>query len=275
MIPTRTLPLNNLNFDYTQNANSRTVNFTTTTTSPWNWNFGDGTTSTLQNPVKTYSSNELATYDVSLKGITEKVKMRFPIPFSFRYIRIRQKPHTGLSAYDTPTLYNFSLQTVSGRYISPGTLTNPQSIVSQKYSGAGGFTAPGVGQTVISLIGSQRLTTDSGIRFRWMDTTPPQPTPYQTQWDLAIDYKELITTAIEEITCDFNCSGVGAGGLSDSYLVEYEIFASAHNADVTPQQQGDPLLIPGWVKIGEIENFVGVSTSIDARIQKTMLPQYT
>lgn len=281
MIPTRVLPLNNLNFDYSQQANSRTVNFTTTTAGPWNWNFGDGTTSTQQNPTKTYSSNELSTYSVSLNGVTEKVKLRFPIPFSFRYIRLRQKLHTGVSGYDTPTLYNFSLQTAAtgtsafnGPYISPGGLTNPQSIASQKYIGAGGFTVA-AGGSVISLIGSQSLTNDTGIRFKWEQSNPPDPIPYQTQWDLAIDYKELITIPIEEITCDFNANGVGSGGLTNASFVEYEVFASAHNANVTSQQQGDPALIPGWVKIGEIKPGDGLAVNLNARQQRTMIPQYT
>lgn len=274
MTPTRVLPLNNLNFDYTQQANSRTINFTTATTGPWNWNFGDGTTSTQQNPVKTYSSNQLATYNVSLKGITEKVKMRFPIPFSFRYIRIRQKSHTGNGEYATPALYNLQLETENGRYISPGVLTNPQSIVSQKYSGAGGFTVP-IGGSVASLIGSQSLTNDNGIRFRWQAMNPPDPIPYQTQWDLAIDYKELITTPIEEITMKLTSVLSAPGGVVSPFT-EYEIFASAHNADVTPMQQGDPLLIPGWVKVGEFKNFDYLSTRTPAGKRTfTMIPQYT
>ena len=271
MTPTRVLPLNNLNFDYTQNANSRTINFTTATPSPWNWNFGDGTTSTLQNPVKTYSSNELATYNVSLKGVTEKVRMRFPVPFAFRWLRIRQKPHTGTGAYSTPALYNLQLETVNGRYISPGGLTNPQSIGSQKYSGAGGFTVP-LGGSVISLIGSQSLTNNTGIRFKWEQQNPPDPTPYQTQWDLAIDYKELITTPIEEITMKLT-SRLDA---TTSPFTEYEIFASAYNSTATPEMQGDPLLIPGWVKVGEFKNFDYLSTRTPAGKRTfTMLPQYT
>jgi PKD repeat protein len=283
MIPTRVLPLNNLNFDYTQQPNSRTVNFTTTIPGPWNWNFGDGTTSTLQNPTKTYSSNELSTYNVSLNGVTEKVKLRFPIPFSFRYIRIRQKPHNGLGQYDTPPLFNFSLQTAAtgssttnGPYTSSGGLTNPQSIASQKYIGAGGFTVVN-GGSVISLIGSQSLTNDTGIRFKWEQSNPPDPIPYQTQWDLAIDYKELITTGIEEITMDINgtLTGGGPNFTSNAYLTEYEIFASAHNANVTSQQQGDPALIPGWVKVGEFKNLSGLVLNSNARFQQTMIPQYT
>jgi PKD repeat protein len=274
MTPTRVLPLNNLNFDYTQNANSRTINFTTATSSPWDWNFGDGTTSTLQNPTKTYSSNELATYNVSLKGVTEKVRIRFPIPFAFRWLRIRQKPHTGNGEYATPALYNLQLETASGRYISPNYLTNPQSIMSQKYSGAGGFTVP-LGGSVIGLIGSQKLTTDAGIRFRAQLSNPPDPIPYQTQWDVAIDYKELITTPIEEITMKLTSVLSAPGGVVSPFT-EYEVFASAHNADATSQQQGDPLLIPGWVKVGEFKNFDYLSTRTPAGKRTfTMLPQYT
>jgi hypothetical protein len=268
MTPTRVLPINNLNFDYTQDANSRTVRFTTAIAGPWAWNFGDGTTSTLQNPVKTYSSNLLQEYTVTLNGVTEIIKIRFPIPFAFRWLRIRQKTHNGNSEYATPALYNLQLETVSGRYISPGGLTNPQSIMSQKYSGAGGFTVP-LGGNVASFIGSQSLTNSNGLRFRSLEPG------YQTQWDLAVDYKELITTAIEEITMKLTAPLTSSGGIVSPFP-EYEIFASAHNADATSQQQGDPLLIPGWVKVGEFKNFDSLSTRTPAGKKTfTMIPQYT
>lgn len=268
MTPTRNLPLNTLNFDYSQNPNSRTIQFTTAIPGPWAWNFGDGTTSTLQNPVKTYSSNLLQSYNVTLNGVKEVVKIRFPIPFSFRWIRIRQKPHNGNSEYATPALYNLQLETVNGRYLSPGGLTNPQSIMSQKYSGAGGFTVP-LGGSVVSLIGSQSLTNSTGIRFR------SQEPGYQTQWDLAIDYKELISTAVEEITMKLTAPLTYPGGIVSPFP-EYEVFASAHNADATSQQQGDPLLIPGWIKVGEIKNFDSLSTRTPAGKRTfSMIPQYT
>jgi gliding motility-associated-like protein len=56
--------------DYTINADCSTVNFTATTSIPgavtWLWDFGDGTSSTSQNPVHTFSTNGNL-YTVTLK----------------------------------------------------------------------------------------------------------------------------------------------------------------------------------------------------------------
>jgi hypothetical protein len=267
MTPTRSLPLNYLNFDYTQDPNSRTVRFTTAIPGPWSWDFGDGTTSALVNPVKTYSSNTMEQYDVTLNGVKEIVKLRFPAPFPFRWVRIKLKPHTGVGQYDTLSMYNFSLQTVNGPYISTSGLTNPQSVGAWKVlSGAGGFTAVN-NSTIINPLNSQNFTNDTGIRFK------TEELDFTSEWDIAIDYKETINTAIEEITWDVNAAGISApGGLTNVELAEYEIFVSTYLADATPAMQADPSLIPGWLKIGEILPSSGAQLTLQARQQRVMTP---
>lgn len=62
-------PVANFNQSTTYGGRPLTVNFTDTSTGPadsWLWNFGDGNTSTLQNPSKTYTSKGI--YTVSLKA---------------------------------------------------------------------------------------------------------------------------------------------------------------------------------------------------------------
>ena len=253
LVTTRVMPPNYLNFDYTQDPNSRTVRFTSRAgAGSWSWDFGDGTTSTLQNPVKTYSSNSMQTYKVVHNGNTEYVKLRYPIPYGFRWIRLKQKLHDGLREYDTPCISNFKLQTTSGPYVSPLTLTNPQSIGSRRtISSNTTFTQGSTGGSSWDPFNTQNLTNSDGFRVR------TQNAQFTSEWDVAIDYKETIFTGIDNITMD--ALGSFVGGIQSQntmWLADYEVFVTDYTGNAPSVEfQSNPELLPtgySWLKIGEI-----------------------
>ena len=109
----RPLPLNIPYFYYT--VNNQTVTFTSIETADsYAWDFGDGTTSTLKDPVKQYSAKgtytvtlEVTNDDVVTRTTTEPVIIKSIIPFNVRYIKLEQNEHTGAHAWDTPTVLLF------------------------------------------------------------------------------------------------------------------------------------------------------------------------
>jgi PKD repeat protein len=113
-IPTvRPMPLNIPYFYYT--ITNQTASFTSTETADsYYWTFGDGTTSTLKDPVKTFPGR--GTYTVTLevtndsvvtRTTTEPVIIKSIVPFNTRYVKFVQNEHTGTHAYDTPTISSF------------------------------------------------------------------------------------------------------------------------------------------------------------------------
>lgn len=99
-------------FKYT--FNNTVVSFTSVETADsYAWTFGDGTTSTVKNPVKTYAKK--GTYTVTLavtnggvvtRTTTEPVIVESLTPFNVRYVKLVQNNHTGTHAFDTPFVYN-------------------------------------------------------------------------------------------------------------------------------------------------------------------------
>jgi len=267
-VPTRVLPINTLAFNYTIPNNNFTVNFTTSLPGPWLWNFGDGTTSTLQNPTKTYSTR--GTYFVNLNGITEPVKV---IPFSgypFRYIRIKQKLHDGTHPFDTPFIANFKLQSNAGAYETPIAYTNAQEVRSRRISSANtswmlGYT----GATTFDPLGTLNF---AGPRLNY--TTPPFPpvgsgggpainglrvrtnnANNTSEWDVVIDYEEPggIITRIHDITMDLAIPTVTGYAPTVAAGISYEIFTTPYVGTFSSSTDPD-LIYPGqsWTKIGEI-----------------------
>jgi PKD repeat protein len=113
-IPTiRPMPLNIPYFYYT--ITNQTASFTSIETADsYLWTFGDGTTSTLKNPVKQFPRK--GTYNVTLavtnggvvtRTTTEPVIIKSIVPFNTRYVKFVQNEHTGTHAYDTPTVSSF------------------------------------------------------------------------------------------------------------------------------------------------------------------------
>ena len=109
----RPMPLNIPYFYYT--ITNQTASFTSIETADsYAWTFGDGTTSTLANPVKTFPGR--GTYNVTLavtnggvvtRTTTEPVIIKSIVPFNTRYVKFVQNAHTGTHAYDTPTISSF------------------------------------------------------------------------------------------------------------------------------------------------------------------------
>ena len=127
MTPIRPMPANIPYFKYT--FDNTTVSFTSMETADsYAWTFGDGTTSTLKNPVKTYAAK--GTYTVTLavtnggvvtRTTTEPVIVEAINPFNVRYVKLVQNSHTGTHAFDTP--YVFNLYAKFNR--NQGVQTNP------------------------------------------------------------------------------------------------------------------------------------------------------
>jgi len=109
----RPMPLNIPYFYYT--ITNQTASFTSIETADsYLWTFGDGTTSTLKNPVKQFPRK--GTYNVTLavtnggvvtRTTTEPVIIKSIVPFNTRYVKFVQNEHTGTHAYDTPTVSSF------------------------------------------------------------------------------------------------------------------------------------------------------------------------
>ena len=110
MSATRPMPLNIPYFDYT--FNNTTATFTSyETADSYAWSFGDGTTSTLKDPVKTFPAR--GTYNVTLavtnggvvtRTTTEPVIVKSLVNFDVRHVKLVQNLHTGTTEWDTPTI---------------------------------------------------------------------------------------------------------------------------------------------------------------------------
>jgi gliding motility-associated-like protein len=142
--------------DYSSNPNSGcvplTVNFTDLTTAgdgaltSWQWNFGDGTTSTQQNPVKTY--NTPGTYSVSLfvsdvNGCkTEKLKSNLITATSKPTAKFTVSDTLSCKIPHTVTITNTSTGTGLTYFWSfgNGTTSNSANPPSVTYNNFGNFT---------------------------------------------------------------------------------------------------------------------------------------
>jgi PKD repeat protein len=246
---TRVLPINNLAFNYTFSNNNFTANFTTGTTGPWSWNFGDGTTSTLQNPSKTFTTRGIkyVTLTSASGTIIEPVNVLPVFAYNPRYIRIKQKLHDGTHQWDTPYIANLKLQTISGSYVSGGGLTNPQSIVSKRITDGTAWSSGYTGAGTFDPLNTQNLTNNTGLRF---STTNAGNT---SQWDVVVDYKEAVSSRIHNITLDAAIPTVSGFAPTAATGISYEVFTTPYTG--TFASATDPDNIGGgatWTKIGEI-----------------------
>ena len=251
---TRVLPINNLSFNYTFNTNSYTANFTGLgTADSWLWQFGDGTTSTLQNPTKTFSTRGIkyVTLNKTTGGVTtsvtEPVNVLPVFPYNFRYIRIKQKNHDGAHQWDTPYLANLKVQTLTGSYVSPGGLTNPQSICSKRITQGTAWSPSYTGATTFDPLNTQNLTNNTGLRFSTSNASNI------SEWDVVVDFKEAVATRVHDITLDAAIPTVSGFAPTTATGISYEIFATPYTG--TFASATDPDNIGGgatWTKIGEI-----------------------
>jgi len=258
MTPIRPMPPKIPYFRYT--FDNRTVSFVSAETgTAYAWTFGDGTTSTVKNPIKTYAAK--GTYTVSLtvtfagggtRTTTEPVIVEALAGYPVRYIKFAQKDHTGINAWDTPFVSNVRpifnrnalVQTspVAHFYINPISIAKAETYSMQWY---GGTTSPGpVAPNLIDPISptsanNTRLYEGGGIRVKSLDGT------FRTKWELVGDFGTAISN-IDKFHGQFsrwsNYDGtpnpVCAG-------ISYEVFVTDY--------VGAPSGISGatWTKIGE------------------------
>lgn len=211
MTPIRPMPLNIPYFKYT--FNNTTVSFTSVETADsYAWTFGDGTTSTLKDPVKTYASK--GTYTVTLavtnggvvtRTTTEPVIVEALNPFSVRYVKLVQNNHTGTHAFDTP--YVARLWTVFNRNQTVQTNPTPYPVTgdpvirtvakaetySQEYWSTTGLSGNPFNQInpLVSPDNSILSWDGGGVRAKSLDAT------FRTGWELIQDFQTPIDNILQ------------------------------------------------------------------------------
>jgi PKD repeat protein len=259
MTPIRPMPPRIPYFKYT--FDNRTVSFTSVETADsYAWNFGDGTTSTVKNPVKTYSA--AGTYNVTLavtnggvvtRTTTEPVIVESIVGYPIRYIKLAQKEHTGINAWDTPHISNIEavfnrnalVQTapVSHFYVNPINIAKSEGYSMEWYAGTASPDAPNEPRTfnpLSSALGdNKRPYEGGGLRVKSLDGT------FKTKWELTADFGTAISN-IDQFRGSFsrwsNYDGtpnpVCAGISYEIYVTDY-VGAPAGIASAT------------WTKIGD------------------------
>jgi PKD repeat protein len=263
MTPIRPMPPRIPYFKYT--FNNRIVSFTSMETADsYAWNFGDGTTSTLRNPVKTYSSQ--GTYNVSLavtnggvvtRTTTEPVIVEALVNYPVRYMKFAQKEHTGLNAWDTPYVADITPscnrnqiqqtnpESTEGWGLQPINVAYSEGYSMEWYAGTASPDAPNDPRKYNnpvnpSLQDNKRPWVNSaGLRVKSLDGT------FRTKWEIVGDFGVAINN-INKFNAHFsrwsNWDGtpnpVCAG-------ISYEVYVTDY--------VGLPSGIAGatWTKIGE------------------------
>jgi len=271
MTPIRPMPPKIPYFKYT--FDNRTVSFTSVETADsYAWTFGDGTTSTLKNPVKTYAAK--GTYTVTLavtnggvvtRTTTEPVIVESLLGYPIRYIKFAQKEHTGINAWDTPYVNQFrpifnrnTVQQTTPQY-SFDTSNSLIKARSNTYSMQWypGTQSPGPYEpTTIEPIGTSILFNTTGLRVKSLDGT------FRTKWELIGDFGTTPVNNITEFRAQFsrwsNYDGtpnpVCAG-------ISYEVFVSPDLGATPPTS--------GWTKIGD---FTPTGMPLNIEKQYTMIP---
>ncbi|MBK9046013.1 MAG: PKD domain-containing protein [Bacteroidetes bacterium] len=132
--------LANFSFTPTSGCLPVTVNFTDLSVAPvsWLWDFGDGNTSTLQNPVHTYTVAPTSSVTLTITDTSGCTKTRYKTPVAIVLPQISVSDSSGCRPFNV----NFSSSTVANSYLwdfgdgSTSTLQNP----SHLYSNAGLYT---------------------------------------------------------------------------------------------------------------------------------------
>ena len=260
----RPMPLNIPYFYYT--ITNHTVSFTSIETADsYLWTFGDGTTSTLKDPVKTFPRR--GTYTVTLEvtngGVvtrttTEPVIIRSLVPVNTRYVKFVQNEHTGTYAFDTPTLRAF--KAIKGPYQLPVALTaNKYSLTDFQYEDynmdicyAGNQTQtviPNIAATsqypeipdynVPNRIFSYPTQNWSGIRAKSLDAS------FRTSWSLIIDL-QVAHEGIEDFTIGLRRDQITNGA---PFPAATGITYSVYVTDVTSNTINP--LTATWTKVGD------------------------
>jgi PKD repeat protein len=272
MTPIRPMPPRIPYFKYT--FNNRTVSFTSVETgTAYAWNFGDGTTSTIKNPVKTYSAK--GTYTVTLtvtfsgggtRTTTEPVIVESLVGYPVRYIKFAQKDHTGINAWDTPYINNVRpifnrnalVQTspVAKFYINPTNIAKSNTYSMQWYPGT---VSPDQGSPTSPFdpVGTSNLFNGAGLRVKSLDGT------FKTKWELTGDFGTAISN-IDQFRAQFS-RWSNYDGTSNPVCtgISYEVYVTDY--------VGAPSGISGatWTKIGD---FTPTSMPLNTEKDYTMTP---
>ena len=275
MTPIRPMPPRIPYFKYT--FDNRTVSFTSVETADsYAWTFGDGTTSTLKNPVKTYAAR--GTYTVTLavtnggvvtRTTTEPVIVEALAGYPVRYVRFAQKEHTGINAWDTPFVCNFYPVFGKNQFVQtaptqgPFDTSNSTSIAkantySMNWIAGTADTFPPTAIDPIVAPQNRRLFDASGIRVKSLDGT------FRTKWELTGDFGTTPIRNITQFKADFsrwsNYDGtpnpVCAG-------ISYEVFVTDYVG--APSGIGSAT----WTKIGD---FTPTGMPLNNNREYTMVP---
>lgn len=267
MFPIRPMPLNVPYFYYT--ITNHTASFTSVETADsYAWTFGDGTTSTLQNPTKTFPSR--GTYNVTLavttggivtRTTTEPVIIKSIVPFNTRYVKFVQNTHTGTYAFDTPTLVNF--KAIKGPSNLPVALTK-KSLTDFQYQDynmdvcAAGFTTqPVIPLTTSTLFGPVPTPANMwfsyggaggggvdynnkfGIRAKSLDAS------FITSWSLIVDL-QVAHQEIEDFTVELRRDQISVGAPYPTATgINYSVYVTNETGSTI-----NPLTAT-WTKIGD------------------------
>jgi len=277
MTAVRPMPMNIPYFKYT--IADKTVTFQSMETgTSYAWDFGDGTTSTLQNPVKTYSTTGTKTVSLTVnfsgggsRTTTEPVIVEAIDTSAVRYIMIEQPLVTSSSLFGTPTLTNLSLWRSSNK-INPYTQPVWGNGYNQ-FTNDGGTWHSGTTTTppVITgtLLTAQNLTQTQlidgvGVRVRGDDTL------YRSNWRAIVDFKQPINT-IDQIKIDAAKFLATPSGNPPENGPTYNVYSNTYIGDnwqsIRPSFN-DPASF-GWTLIGTI---TPASMSSSAFTTYTMTP---
>ena len=266
MTPIRPMPPSIPYFKYT--FNNRTVSFTSVETADsYAWTFGDGTTSTLKNPVKTYAAK--GTYNVTLavtnggvvtRTTTEPVIVETLNGSPVRYVKFAQKLHTGTHAFDTPTFANLYPIFNKNKYVQTTPqadfYVDPRNIAkAQTYSMD--FTQGTAGTPVIDPITAPKNKTTNYVRVKSLDGT------FRTKFELVADFVTPVNN-LTGFSIDLTRWPADGAPATAATGISYEMFITDY--------VGAPAGIAGatWTKVGDF-NPTNIPTTVEERYFMTPL----
>lgn len=255
MTALRPMPPNIPYFKYT--FNNTVATFTSMETADsYLWNFGDGTTSTLKDPVHTFPKR--GTYTVSLQvtngGVvtrttTEPVIVEALAPFDIKYIKFAQNTHDGTHAFDTPYVANMKVN-----YLTDNVASGDQ-IVLKHDDATLQYRIGTDGQTIINPVGTTRLT-GGGYRIKSYDAS------FVSEYDLVVNLGQVYN-GITDVTVElgrWTATGYPetlAAGISYSVYVTDYVGTTPQSSSVT------------WTKVGE---FNPTSIPLNASATYSIIP---
>jgi PKD repeat protein len=255
MIPRRPMPPNIPYFKYT--FDNLTASFQSMETADsYAWTFGDGTTSTSQNPTKTFSSR--GTYNVTLavttggivtRTTTEPVIVEAIAPFDVRYVKFEQNEHDGTHAFDTPWLANFKMKNIQdslNSYIvytsgapyealEVGKTVAKEDFYSMQYTPSDGSFSfnPTTNPYWFRLMNS-----DDGLRVKSLDAG------FLTKWNLICDFRQAWKN-VSDFTVDVALANISPNPTVASGI-SYSVYVTNHTGSTI-----DPNAVT-WTKVGDI-----------------------